>query len=76
MSKERKLYERKNILYVDTGEELPAVLCEAVTLRDQFAIAAFPVFMKLDAIQTVSEAADAAYYAADAMLRARRDSHD
>jgi hypothetical protein len=48
----------------------------SATLRDLFAMSALPEFMKQDTIKTVSEAADAAYYVADAMLKARSKTND
>lgn len=42
-------------------------------LRDQFAIAALPALIQLHSIETVKEAAGAAYYIADAMLKAREE---
>jgi hypothetical protein len=47
-----------------------------ITLRDQFAMAALPALIKLDSIETVKEAAKAAYYIADAMLKARETQND
>lgn len=42
-------------------------------LRDQFAMAALPALIQLHSIETVKEAAGAAYYIADAMLKAREE---
>lgn len=65
-------YERKSITDAE-GYHLPVAIEEAMTLRDKFAMAALPALIQLHSIETVKEAAGAAYYIADAMLKARKE---
>lgn len=67
----RKLYERKSI-QDENGYQIPAVLSEATTLRDQFAMAAMTGLMAINpAAGSLAGIAEFSYIAADAMLKAR-----
>lgn len=71
MSDEKILYERKNIFNLE-GYQLPAVISEAVTLRDQFAMAAITGYLSPDK-HAREVKAKYAYAMADAMLKAREE---
>ena len=64
-------YERKAIQDAN-GYQMPAVLSEATTLRDQFAMAALPALIAdPDSVAYPIGHAKQAYRYADAMLKAR-----
>ena len=69
---EKTLYERKTIVNSE-GCQLPVVLSEAVTLRDQFAMAAMTGLMAINpAKDSLKGIAEFSYVAADAMMEARK----
>jgi len=64
-------YERKNIQNAE-GYQMPAVISEATTLRDQFAMAALTgLLANPDAAKYSKDRTEVAYELADAMLKAR-----
>jgi hypothetical protein len=65
-------YEQKNIQNAE-GYQMPAVISEATTLRDQFAMAALTGLLSLKSLRCMSceDRATFAYLNADAMLKAR-----
>jgi hypothetical protein len=71
---EKTLYERKTIVNSE-GCQLPVVLSEAVTLRDQFAMAALPGIVSANWGRVDVDRMDVASWAygiADAMMEARK----
>jgi len=71
---EKTLYERKTIVNIE-GCQLPVVLSEAVTLRDQFAMAALTGLVVANYGRKDIDPMDVASWAygiADAMTEARK----